>query len=287
METLAFKTYVVNKLSILLSQSYYITQLCRAVVQRYDNDCNDDFISNGESFLLGQLQKVMINKRLVLFDIGANVGTYTQMLYKHFINSSGNAMPLRARGQIYSFDPLKSNIEKIEERSLNNVSTVECAVSNEDGSAEFFQNIDEKHSGTDSLFDMNDIGYSTNSKCINIKTIKLDTFCVENSIEYIDFMKMDIEGNELNAMRGTSVLLQSKKIGIIQFEFGHAARAIRVLLLDIIRFLGGYGYNVYTLKPQHIEKVIYTPFFENRYSMINFVAFHEDKISMMEGIINE
>ena len=48
---------------------------------------------------------------------------------------------------------------------------------------------------------------------------------------------MDIEGGEFHALLGSRSLLKNGAIDIIQFEYGHAARAARVSLFDIIQLL--------------------------------------------------
>ena len=49
---------------------------------------------------------------------------------------------------------------------------------------------------------------------INIKV--LNNFCQENKIDEIDYLKIDVEGNDLNVIKGASNLI--KKIKFIQFE---------------------------------------------------------------------
>ena len=53
---------------------------------------------------------------------------------------------------------------------------------------------------------------------IDIKTI--DAFCNEINITNINFLKLDIEGNELKALHGAKTMLENHKVDFIQFEFG-------------------------------------------------------------------
>ena len=48
----------------------------------------------------------------------------------------------------------------------------------------------------------------------------IDNFCLNSCIEKIHFLKLDIEGNEYNALLGAEKMLKAKKIDFIQFEFG-------------------------------------------------------------------
>src|SRR5690606_3866529 len=53
---------------------------------------------------------------------------------------------------------------------------------------------------------------------IEIRTI--DQFCRDQNISNIDFLKLDIEGHEMAALRGASEMLNKNAIRFIQFEFG-------------------------------------------------------------------
>jgi hypothetical protein len=133
---------------------------------------------------------------------------------------------------------------------------------------------------------MRTIGYaSKNIVKTTVKTITLDDYCSKNKILQIKFLKMDVEGNEFNIIKGAKSLLKKGKIDFIQFEFGHAARAGRIYLFDIIDLLAKYNYFTYVIKPKKIEKIIYSPFIENRYNMGNFVAFKNDKLPHISKII--
>ena len=214
--------------------------------------------------------------------MGANVGKYSEILQHYFINTY-----LEKKRTIVAFDPSLDNINKIRKLNLKNVSLINSAVSNQNSTASFYENKKRLNSGTDSLFNMNTIGYSPNLNKTIVKTITLDHFCSSKKIKHIKFLKMDIEGGEFNALLGSQSLLKKGAIDIIQFEFGHAARGGRVYLFDIIQLLEKYNYYTYVIKPKKIEKIIYTPFTENRYNMVNFVSFKNRLLPIMSKIISK
>ena len=267
-------------IALWLCRFNYFVTFCRVVVRMHDNDANSDIEKNGElnilHFFSANYDKVFGSTIVNFFDVGANIGSYTNFLHKEFYSKGG---------VIYSFDPCPDNIVSINNLKLPGLNIIESAVSDFNGSAEFFENKDRNSSAVDSLFDMNNIGYATNSTKRTVKVLTLDSFCEENSIERIQFLKMDIEGSEFNALRGADRLLSQNRIDFIQFEFGHAARAARVLFKDIFDLLISYGYEVYVIKPWCIEKITYDPFFENRYNMINFLACRAEKNPEISRII--
>ncbi len=80
-----------------------------------------------------------------------------------------------------------------------------------------------------------------------------------------------MEGHELSVLKGAFDLLNRKDVRYIQIEYGHAARAARVYLLDILNYMTPLGYKSYVIMPNGLQPLVYTPFVENKYSMINLL----------------
>lgn len=68
----------------------------------------------------------------------------------------------------------------------------------------------------------------------------LDTVSQELGITYIDFLKLDIEGNELSCLSGAERLLKAKSVGMIQFEFNSMNLDARVTMTEFFKLLAGY-----------------------------------------------
>ncbi|DAB29042.1 MAG TPA: hypothetical protein CFH84_11560 [Sulfurimonas sp. UBA12504] len=250
-------------------------EICKKVINKIDNNMNVEIQTNGELNLIKVLSKLKDIK--IVFDIGANVGNYSREVLKYIKNLE----------KIYLFDPVPENITICKKNIINNaVVFTQAAVSNIDGTTKFFQ-VNILNSGHSSIYDMNTIGYLTNSQEIICDAITIDTFCKNNLIEKIDFLKLDIEGHELNALFGMQSILENKKIRFIQFEFGHASRASRTLFLDFINFFKKYDFDIYVIKPEAFEKVIYTPFFENKYDVANFLACHSSEFALINNLSYE
>tara|TARA_B100000900_G_C20518388_1_gene691082 strand:+ start:185 stop:1036 length:852 start_codon:yes stop_codon:yes gene_type:complete len=274
---------------IRLIGSFKVTyKISKIIVSAYDNDCNTDIYTNGELNLIKFLahSNLFSNKKSLsstqkdyIFDVGANVGEYSKILQQHLVEIDSD------KKMIFSFEPSMDNINKIRKLKLKNVSLINCAVSDKNGSTSFFKSKNRNNSAGDSLFDMNAIGYSANTKKRIIKTVTLDNFCSKRKINHIKFLKMDIEGGEFHALLGSRSLLKNGAIDIIQFEYGHAARAARVSLFDIIQLLEKYKYYTYVIKPKKIERISYTPFTDNQYNMANFVSFKKTLLPIMNKII--
>lgn len=53
-----------------------------------------------------------------------------------------------------------------------------------------------------------------------ISVTTLDNFCNKNSIDQIDFLKIDTEGFELEVLLGAKKMLSEEQIRYVQFEYG-------------------------------------------------------------------
>ena len=127
-------------------------------------------------------------KATIILDIGANVGWYSL----HFSKMKSS--------KIYSFEPveyifnqLKNNIQ------LNNISNVfpfNVALSNETGNKEFYYDpLNASATSSENILD-------SVLAPITCRTIDLDTFIVQNKIERLDLIKCDVEGAEINVIKG-------------------------------------------------------------------------------------
>ena len=264
--------YLASIISKILSRSYYITQLARDIVRRYDNDCNADIKTNGEKALIQRIVK-LTDIDSVIVDVGANVGDYSSLIVKEGY-----------RGKLFIVDPLEKNIKQIKEmlQNVSNLIFCQFALSDDVKKAKLFVNEDQVLSGHDSLFDMRAIGYSDKVSSRYVDVTTLDKLMADYEIGKIDFVKIDVEGNEYAVLKGCNTLLSSGSIDFIQIEFGHAARAARVYLYDIVNFMRSLSYELYVIKPGGLMRLDSNPFMENRYSYINILLVKKGEINRLE-----
>jgi FkbM family methyltransferase len=81
---------------------------------------------------------------------------------------------------------------------------------------------------------------------INVQCKTLDTYCKENNIDMIDFVKIDVEGAEKFVLEGATELLQNKKIRCGIFEIGQTLYDANTNENQICTMLMNYGYTINT-----------------------------------------
>lgn len=168
-------------------------------------------------------------------DVGANIGAHTLM-----------AASKIKTGKIFSFEPslkaLKYLKENIKINKLTKVVTIiDKVVSNKDGFEKFMFG---KHSEIDRIEENED-------KLHRIKTIPsitLDKFLNKYKINYVDLIKIDVEGAELKVLEGLKNYLSKGKVGLIIFEINSNSKNYGYTSKDIFKFLDQNNFIIYTLK---------------------------------------
>lgn len=165
----------------------------------------------------------MIKPGMTILDIGAHVGYYARL----FAELTGET------GRVIAFEPhprthevLKQNVSK-----LNNVTTLQMAVAEQEGTAELYDYLMMSASGSlhydESLVDLQraqigefDIAPRQSTEFemqkFSVKTIPIDKCLKDMGIEQVDFVKMDIEGAEMGALRSMKqTITNSPKLALI------------------------------------------------------------------------
>jgi hypothetical protein len=89
-------------------------------------------------------------------------------------------------------------------------------------------------------------------------------------------MKIDVEGNELNVLRGSTRMIEAGAVGAIQFEFGEAQIGSRTFFKDIYQFLSP-RYRIHRILGTGLSKPLepYDVIFEV-YRTTNYLAVMRD-----------
>jgi FkbM family methyltransferase len=153
-----------------------------------------------------------VSNELILFDVGANQGKYTQRLLKVFGDVNVKIHAFEPSPVIYQV--LKKNLADIP-----NVTLHQFGFSSGDEKRTLFKN--GAMSGQSSVYNRRLEHFNMKMEMQeDISLTTLDRFCDTQSIRHIHFLKMDVEGHEFACFQGAAGLLSRGAIDFIQFEFG-------------------------------------------------------------------
>lgn len=172
-------------------------------------------------------------------DVGANIGITSIWMS-------------RQCSKVFAFEPESLNVIRLKENlTVNNVSNVKIIQKGlSDTKGEATLNIFNSF-GHHSLSDKH-VSEPKETQIINV--ITLDDFCSENSIDFIDFLKIDVEGFEFEVLTGSTEMLSTKKIKLIAFEHSPILfKKQRKSPSQVIRLLQSFQYKIYRLDGTEIK----------------------------------
>ncbi|PJF41085.1 MAG: hypothetical protein CUN55_12040 [Phototrophicales bacterium] len=157
----------------------------------------------------------LIQPNMIALDIGAHVGYYAQFLAR-LVGDNGKVLAFEPHPR--TFQTLSANVQR-----YTPVTAYPLAVSDRSGKAELYDYLLMSASGSlhfdESLRNLQqsqiseyDIAPRANhfeTQTFEVDTVILDEFLPQHGITQVDFIKMDIEGAEISALRGLKQIIQN------------------------------------------------------------------------------
>jgi len=159
------------------------------------------FVKNGYEILFDNALMSLIKENDVIFDIGANRGFYTEKFLKKVVG-----------GMVYAFEPVPENNSIVSnlKTSFSNLSVCNTALGSKPGT--FYMSIgDDKLKATSRITKL----HSENDLLINVDTI--DNI-IEKGYAIPNVIKIDVEGFELEVIKGMSSTLRNHELHVIAIE---------------------------------------------------------------------
>jgi len=158
----------------------------------------------GEKRVLSSLVSLLQNGDIV-YDVGANVGTYSVILAKS----------VGASGKVFAFDPETESLVRLEENiklnNLNNVAVINKALGEKTVSGKLYI------SGTTGNFSLVNI-YDKEAKSETVEIVNGDDFAKQQNIPAPKAVKIDVEGYEYSVLLGLKQTLMDPNCKIICCE---------------------------------------------------------------------
>lgn len=190
--------------------------------------------------------RLLPERDAVLFDLGAHHGEWSATVLRDWPGT------VRA---VHAFEPSQENCAWMKQfliaqapDALRSLLIWPFAVSSNAGHATLYG--DRPGSGLASLVhrDLEHMALA-HEPTSEVETITLDDHAERHGIDRIDFMKMDIEGHELDALKGAERLLKNGMIRALSFEFGGCNIDSRTFFRDFWKLLTPLGFSFYRILP--------------------------------------
>jgi FkbM family methyltransferase len=181
-------------------------------------------------------EKVFGNAKITIYDVGANRG----VMIKSFLSTFPNA-------SIHAFEPYKSFCDDLTQKYVLNKNIVINNLGISEHESELVFNIN-KSVDTSSFLTSQKTGLNCDAQVETVSQIKvpvttIDKYSAYQLHERINILKLDIQGSELNALKGAENLLKNKRIDMIFCETYFVQQyAEQPLFLEIASYLLQYDY---------------------------------------------
>lgn len=170
------------------------------------------------------------SKYPVIFDVGSNKGEWTDLVVDY-------------AKEVHLFEPneLLLHYTMVKYCDRPNVKYSNNAVWKRNSEVINFFYFTNENNGLSSLLDNPKWDYLPKRKTL-VETVRLDEYADKMGIQFIDFIKLDIEGGEYEALEGCAGLLNSKRIKFIQVEKAEHLELAGHTFDDLTAYLKSSGY---------------------------------------------
>jgi FkbM family methyltransferase len=145
----------------------------------------------------------------LILDVGANRGQSVDQFKKAFPGAI-----------IHSFEPSPTTYAMLSShcKGIPNTSTWNYGVGSQPGSMPLLENTDSEMS---SFLEPSEFAFEKGrtKQVTQVKVVTLDAFTAEHGMDFVDLLKVDTQGFELEVFKGATRLMNENKIALLLFEF--------------------------------------------------------------------
>jgi FkbM family methyltransferase len=164
-----------------------------------------------------------------IFDVGANVGQTANALLRFFPDA-----------KIYCFEPIGASFKVLEANYGTRTVCMQMALGATPGTMDVKLRSDSELNSLRADFDRPGY-YAGGTETVKISTA--DLFCAERGVRTIDILKMDVQGWEIEVLRGASGLLGSNRIRYVYAEVGFRRNDVEMVMFgDLDEEMAKHGF---------------------------------------------
>jgi FkbM family methyltransferase len=204
-------------------------------------------------------------------DVGANVGNYTKLLSTH------------GARHIFAFEPIPPTYTRLSKNMADHrdVTVMNVALGESTGTVMVHVSTDESASTLASRDSSMARAGSGGVVSHEVPLITLDSVCFGGDISF-DFVKIDVEGFELEVLRGAARMLGERPPAALQIEFNRHHLHRRHHMGDYFDALPGY--RLFRLAPRSLFLLRREHYLSTIYTFQNVVAIREDRTDMLRAL---
>ena len=178
------------------------------------------------------IKSIFGKKKIVYVDIGTNEGSFLEYLLKFCIFK-----------KVFCYEPILRLSDELKRKySSKKIKVFNIALSNKKSTKKFYEY---KISSQSSLYKQNDI-FKSLKDLKKISKVKTEIFDNEFNNRRIDFCKIDVQGEEINVLKGMKKNFKKRNIKLLKIEITFIERYVGVKsnFNEIISFLLKYNYHL-------------------------------------------
>jgi len=237
------KKYLRNLFSFI-SRNKYLYRFASRIVFDHRGENNCDIATNGE---MAALRKYL-RAGSIVFDVGANIGEWTQTVLRLYPDAT-----------VHCFEPCQDTFLTLKTNNFpGSVILNNFGLGSKKETKDLY--ISDHDSTINSVYLRKDLSEKNDYKKEKISLDSLDDYCAAAGLDKIDFLKIDVEGNEFEVLLGAKRMLAENKIRMIQLEYGGTYIEARRFLKDIFDYFNAankFNYVFYKIMPDRVSPLDY------------------------------
>lgn len=172
----------------------------------------------------------------VVMDVGANRGEWTRGIFEAL-----------GTGRYFAYEPQSACQDSLRSLRIPDITIVQACLSDKQGEMDLHS--DSAGSGLASLYERAETYLAGPTRVERVPVTTVDEQLATQKIDEVDFMKIDVEGAELQVLRGAKAALESGAIRAFAFEFGSANIYSHAFFRDFWDLLSARKYQLWRIVP--------------------------------------
>ena len=231
--------------------------------------------------LIEQFYRAWLRPGDTAIDVGAHSGRHSRPLYD-VLSGASAGVPAKG-GQLFLFEPIPSLASALRshfEHSTIPVTMFNCAVSDSEGTADFAVALDRPEES--SLKERAQYNGTTRIQHVAVQLRTVDAAVAD--ITALHFVKIDVEGAEMGALRGASKTL-SRLRPVVEFESGgRSLGGFGFAADDVFDYFDGHRYVLFDILGTRLSRETFANSM-SREQVWDYVAAPEESADSVQAIV--